>query len=54
MTPEDIVRALADSDEPIDGEYGYCTLCYGDELEDHLPTCPFRMAVKWVTEHPAS
>ena len=47
-TAEQIIRDLV-AVEPLDGEYGHCTLCFEDE---HDPKCPWLRAVSWVQAHP--
>jgi hypothetical protein len=54
MTPEEIVRALAESDPIADSDaraFHWCVLCAAGTplvVADHAPTCPWRLAVKHV------
>jgi hypothetical protein len=48
-----IVEKLAAGKEPIDGEEGYCTLCFEyiyTSITDHEPSCPYRLAVELMKE----
>lgn len=61
-TAEDIVRALAACDEPLEEGYDTCAMpeCgalrvdHGPErpIEEHRPDCPYRMAREWVEANP--
>jgi len=57
-TAEDIVRALAQH-APCRHAEDYCafpqcgTASSADEVDDHVPECPYRMAVEWVGEREA-
>lgn len=60
MDAEQIVRALADAPNPVEGDFGLCMLCEAEfrrrdyegqaDPEHHSPTCPWRMAREWVAE----
>ena len=57
-TAEEIVRALAACDEPLEEGYDTCAMSecgalrvdHGPErpIEEHRPNCPYRMAREWV------
>lgn len=50
---ESIVRRLGTGDAPLDGELGYCTLCYQNgERGTHDPMCPWQLAREWVGTYP--
>lgn len=57
-TAENIVRALATTDEPYDTGLGHCRLCgafrhpaYPEDIKEHAAECPYRMAREWVEGH---
>lgn len=65
MDLEQIVRALAAQEAPVDGEFFYCHLCEADwglgasgrkapynDPSEHKPGCPWRLAREWVAAHP--
>jgi hypothetical protein len=63
MDVEQIVRALAVADAPVEAEFGQCMLCpaefrtrdegYKDPAR-HKPDCPWRLAREWVAANPAT
>lgn len=61
MKPEEIVRKLADMDEPASENYDSirrCYMCDGSDKYgkpyhvDHDSDCPWVQAQKWVDENP--
>jgi hypothetical protein len=63
MTPEEIVRELAEAPEPAyEGHDAIrrCLMCSGDDVYGkpyvvtHDDDCPWNMAQKWVDENPES
>lgn len=65
MTADEIVRALADANVPLDTDYACCALCFAEHrgrmvdgvwvdwpLDHHEADCPWRLAREYVTAHP--
>lgn len=60
MDAEELVRALAAQDAPIDSEYGTCAFCDAQDPNnlraapipgapmEHEPSCLWRLAREWV------